>query len=134
MIRHIPTSGQSTAALLTEALWALSVPPDHQNGNTTEAMFGLVTMTDGSVWLAADDSFQITIHPEAILDGIADILQPWIDSGALPSDTNATLAAYIETNKGGVVTPYGMFPQLFKDQSKTFEELQNLGLIAAAPN
>jgi hypothetical protein len=95
----------------------------------TQKLFGTTTMKDGSVWLECDTEFSIPVHAEAELDGIADILQPWIDSGALPADTNTQLAAFIEASKGGTLVVYDAFPQLFKNQSKTREELVSLNLF-----
>ena len=93
-------------------------------------MFAFITCHDGSVWLQVDTTFEIPVHPEAELDGIADVLQPWVDEGVLPSDTIPNLAAFVESKRGQRLTVWEAFPQLFKDQSKTREELVTLGLLA----
>ena len=127
MIRYIPTAGSTVAQDLTEALWALARPPEVRlPGEVTTGLFGCVTCLDDSVCLVVDTEYQITVNEEAVLDGIADILQPFIDAGQLPADTNDNLAAYIEANRGQVITVYSAFPQLFKDQS-----LDLAGMIAA---
>jgi hypothetical protein len=129
MITYIPTSGAETAQALSDSLWGLTRPPQVRDPEDTQQLFGTTTMKDGSVWLACDTEFSIPVHAQAELDGIADILQPWIDSGALPADTNTQLAAFIEASKGGTLVVYDAFPQLFKDQSKTREELISLNLF-----
>lgn len=130
MIRYVPTSGVIVAESLTSALWSLSRPLALRGNDTTQAMFSLFTALNGSVWLVVDTEFEIPVHAEAELDGIADVLQPWIDEGSLPADTNATLAAYIESTRGGRMVPWNAFPQLFKDQSKSREQMIADGLFA----
>ena len=73
----------------------------------------------------------IPVHADAILDGIGDVLQPWIDAGHLPPDTNTTLAALIESKRGQSLVVYEAFPQFFKDQSKTLEQMISAGWLAA---
>ena len=60
---------------------------------------------------------------------IAVILQPWVDTGHLPADTNAQLAALIESKRGQQLVVYDAFPQLFKDMSKTLEQMISAGLL-----
>lgn len=131
MIRFVPTSS-SSAVPLTEALWGLSRPTEVRGARDTRAMFAIVTATDASVWLMVDTEFDIPVHQDAVLNGIADVLQPWIDSGELPSDTNEVLAAFIESKRGGRMIPWEAFPQLFKDASKSREELISLGLFPSS--
>lgn len=123
MIRYIPASAAETLSL---ALWGLARPPEVRGENDTQFLFPWITALDGSLWLAVETEYSILVHEEAVLDGIADILQPFIDAGQLPADTNDNLAAYIEANRGQVITVYSAFPQLFKDQS-----LDLAGMIAA---
>lgn len=131
MILYIPTSGSNTAQALSNALWGLARPVAVRGDDVTQEMFGQMTMSNDSVWLQVDTEFTIPVHPEAELDGIADILQPFIDDGQLPADTNATLAAFIESKRGSSLVVYQAFPQFFKDQAKTQAELQTLGLWPA---
>ena len=95
-------------------------------------MFGWVDdlQTPSKRWLVVDTTFTIPVHAEAELDGIADILQPWIAEGYLPVDTNDTLVAFIESKRGQMLTVYDAFPQLFKDLSKTRQEMIDAGLLA----
>jgi hypothetical protein len=58
-------------------------------------------------------------------------LQPWIDAGHLPADTNTNLAALVESLRGQRLVVYDAFPQLFKDMSKTYAEMITAGLLAA---
>ena len=126
MLRYIPISASAGIAL-TEALWHLHCPPGE--GSTTG--FGtLVTASDDSTWLEIDDEAVVHVHAEAELGGIAVILQPWIDAGHLPADTNTQLAALIESKRGQQLVVYDAFPQLFKDMSKTHAEMIAAGLLA----
>lgn len=94
-------------------------------------MFDVISaVDDGSLWLRVDTTFTIRVNQDAVLDGIADILQPWIDSGHLPADTNTTLAAFVESKRGQDLTVYDAFPQLFKDMSLTTSQMISAGKIA----
>jgi len=127
MIRFVPAS---QAEPLTRALWRLAVPDPAEGG--TDKMFEVITaLDDGALWLLVDTTFTIRVHAEAVLDGIADILQPWIDDGSLPADTNDNLAALIESMRGQDLTVYDAFPQLFKDMSMTTAEMINAMKIAS---
>lgn len=130
MTRYIPTSNESVASDLSEALWSLSRPASVRGSDTTSQMFGTVIDLNGGSWLEALDDFEIPVHPNAVLNGIADILQPWIDSGDLPADTNTQLAALIESNRGSHLVVWDAFPNLFKAMSKTKEQMIADGLLA----
>lgn len=126
MIRFVPGTQVEP---LTRALWRLAVP-DPQTG-ATDQMFEVVTaLDDGATWLMVDTTFTIRVHELAVLDGIADILQPWIDDGALPADTNDVLAAFVESKRGQDLTVYEAFPQLFKDMSLTTAQMIAAGKLA----
>ncbi len=129
MIRYVPTSGLPVAEALSAALWELSRPKALQGPKDTTKMFGSQTCLDGSVWLEVHTTFDIPVHPAAVLNGIADVLQPWIDEGVLPADTNETLGAFIESKRGERLIPWDAFPQFFKDASKSRDELVSLGLL-----
>jgi len=127
----VPTSGDTTARNLSAALWRLSRPS--QGADTTADMFESVTMLDNTVWLAVDTTFTIPVAADAILDGIADVLQPWVNEGALPANTIPDLTTFVETSRGGTMIPWDAFPQLFKDQAKTRAQLETEGLLSATP-
>ena len=127
MIRYIPSSA---AEPLSQALWSLSRPPAMRTEQDTQYLFGWVNALDASRWLMVDTEYEISVHPEAELGGIAVILQPWIDQGHLPADTNTQLAALIESKRGQQLVVYDAFPQLFKDMSKTHEQMIAAGLLA----
>lgn len=126
MIRYVPSSA---AEPLSEALWGLTRPPDVRQANDTSKMFDWVDDTEGKRWLIVETTFTIPVHTEVVLDGIADILQPWIDGGHLPADTNDVLAAFVESKRGQALTVYDAFPQLFKDMSLTQEQMIAAGKI-----
>ena len=127
MIRFVPSSA---AEPLSQALWGLSRPPQVRGENDTLHLFGWITALDGTRWLMVPTDYAINVHAEAELNGIADILQPWIDAGHLPADTNTQLAALVESKRGQRLVVYDAFPQLFKDMSKTREEMIAAGLLA----
>lgn len=127
MIIYVPSSA---AEELSRELWALSRPSTISQPGDTEFMFGWIDDVVGQRWIEVHDDFSIIIHPDAELGGIAQILQPWIDAGDLPSDTNAQLAAFIESKRGQRLVVYDAFPQFFKDMGKTYEQMIAAGLLA----
>lgn len=127
MTRYIPATA---AEPLSAALWRLSDP--HGVGQTHE-LFGWLDGLQGTRWLVADTTFTIAVHPYAELDGIADILQPWITQGFLPANTNENLAALIASKRGDQLVVYDAFPQLFKDMSKSHAEMIELGHLPTPP-
>ena len=127
MIRFVPSSA---AEPLSNDLWSLSRPPAVRGPNDTQYLFGWVNALDASRWLMVDTEYEISVHPDAELGGIAVILQPWIDAGHLPADTNTQLAALIASKRGQQLVVYDAFPQLFKDMSKTHEQMIAAGLLA----
>ena len=126
MIRYVPSSA---AEPLSNALWGLSRPPEVRGANDTQYLFPWITAMDATRWLVVDTEYEVNVHPDAVLDGIADILQPWIDAGHLPADTNTVLAALVESLRGQRLVVYDAFPQLFKDMSKTHAEMIAAGLL-----
>lgn len=124
MTRYIPASA---ASALSAALWALARPDN--SGESTQFLFATASATDGSDWLVALDDYDIPIHSQADLGGIAAILQPFIDAKQLPADTNTQLAALVESKRGQRLVVYDAFPQIFKDMSKTREEMIAAGLL-----
>ena len=127
MILYIPSS---VAELLSGELWSLNCPPSVQGNNSTKYLFGWIDDVNGQRWIEVHDDFSILVHPDAELGGIAAILQPWIDQGHLPSDTNTQLAALIELKRGHRLVVYDAFPQPFKDMAKTHEQMIAAGLLA----
>ena len=115
---------------LSEMLWGLTRPPRvKQAGDATTHLFDWMADKTGAVWIIVDDQFSIPIHPQAELDGIADFLQPFIDSGQLPPDTNEVLASLVKSKRGSSLVVYNAFPQFFKAQGKTFEQMVELKLL-----
>ena len=125
MIRYVPSS---VATELSAALWALSRPV--RSADDTQFLFPWVTALNGSQWLAVKDDYTISVHPDADFAPIATLLQPWIERGELPGDTNTQLAALVESLRGSRLMVYDAFPQLFKDMSKTHAEMIAAGLLA----
>lgn len=114
---------------LSNALWAMARPSEVRSVADTQYLFGWIDDTTGNRWLVVETDYEIPVHPLAELNGIADIIRPWIDAGNLPADTNATLAALIESKRGGRLVPWQAFPQFFKDQAKTYAQMIAAGLL-----
>lgn len=127
MTHYIPSFA---AESLSNALWSLSRPPSLRQPEDTYYLFGWVDDLKGSRWLVVDTEYEINIHPDAELGGIAKILQPFIDAKQLPADTLDNLTALIEANRGKRLVVYDAFPQLFKSMSKTYEQMNDAGLLA----
>jgi hypothetical protein len=127
MTLYVPSS---VAESLSLALWGLSRPPNLRQPEDTQYLFGWIAARDGSCWLVVDENYDVYIHPAAELGGLADILQPWIDAGNLPADTLTQLAALIESKRSQRLVVWGAFPQLFKDMSKTRQQMIDAGLLA----
>lgn len=127
MTRYIPAEA---AEPLSEALWSLSRP--ERTAADTQYLFGWIeSVQDGSRWLQVPTTYTIPVHPNAVLNGIADILEPWIAQELLPADTNENLAALVASKRGDSLTVYDAFPQLFKDMSKSYAEMIELGHLPA---
>jgi hypothetical protein len=126
MTRFVPTSVNAVEDL-NLYLWQLADPTAD---GRTNGMFGYLSDLHGAVWLEVDTEYEITVHQDAVLNGIAGILQPFIDKGQLPADTNTQLALLIESKRGQHLVVYDAFPQLFKDMSKTHEQMIDAGLLA----
>ena len=129
MMKYIPSSA---AQPLSDALWGLSVPENLRGSNTTQFLFEWVDALNGDRYLIVDTECAVHVHPDAVLDGIADILQPWIDAGHLPADTNTQLEALIISKRGQSLTVYDAFPQLFKDMAKSQQQMIDEGLLPAS--
>lgn len=120
MIRYVPSS---VAEKLSNALWALSRPPQVRNPEDTQYLFPWTEDLDGKKWLIVDTEYEIPVHQNADLGEIAAILNPWIQEGYLPADTNTILAQFVESKRGQKLVVYSAFPELFKNMSKTLEEM-----------
>ena len=136
ILRFVPSSA---ADALSAALWGLAKPPAMRDEKDTQAMFPWIMDLkandegedpDEHRWLVVNTTFAIPVHPDAVLDGIADILQPWIDRQQLPAETNTQLAQLVESMRGQQLVVYDAFPQIFKTMSKNYEQMIAAGLLA----
>lgn len=128
MIRFVPTDGAQTAERLSAAFFHFSCTESVTRAS--RLVFPSETCLDGSVWVAVNTEFSVPVLADAVLgQDIADILQPWIDVGLLPASAPAELDAIVQAHRGQRLVLWDAFPQLFKDQSKTREELVSLGLL-----
>lgn len=120
MIVYVPSSA---AEDLSNALWGLTRPPEVRNPQDTQYLFSWRDDLLGTRQLIVDTEFEILIHPEADYAPIGLILQPWIDSGHLPADTNAVLSALIDSKRGQMMVVYDAFPAFFKSLALTQEQM-----------
>jgi hypothetical protein len=120
MTRYVPAT---KAAELSEALFALARPPAvRQAGEVTKAMCAVIQDLDGAAWILINDQKEVRVHEEAELNGIADLLRPWIGHGIEQADIDA-LEALVIASRGGRLIVYDAFPQVFKAASRTRAEL-----------
>jgi hypothetical protein len=130
MIRYIPSSA---AESLSAALLRLSDP--HPEGKVSQFLFGSVVDLHGEKWLMVDTTLSLPIHPDALPEGylptpILLILAKYIDAGHLSQFDEDYLTDLVTANLGGRMVVYDAFPKLFKDMSKTREEMIAAGLLA----
>lgn len=100
----------SRAAELTAMLWALS---DSNPRCGTNALFPIVVLKDGTTCLEVDTEFSLPILEDAELNGIADLLRPWVGHGILQSDID-WLEQMVVANRGRRLVIYEAFPPIFK--------------------
>lgn len=130
MIRYVPSSA---ADALSRSLWTLA-DPEPTRGTT--AMFPTVRALDDSLWLQVETTFSVPVHPGALPDGLLPttillILARYIDAGQLPITADDDLTDLVAAHLGQRMNVWSAFPQLFKDMSKTNEEMITAGLLAA---
>ena len=123
--QYIPAN---EAGPMSEKLWALARPPEAASAEVTTQMFPVVQALDNSLWLAVDTDFEITVHPQAELDGIVDILQPFVGN-SLSADVLQQLADLVVSKRGQPLIVYDAFPQFFKDQGKSFAQMVEFKLL-----
>jgi len=127
------------ATAMSMALYELNRPAavrDARDGTTS--LYGVREALDKSLWLEVDTELSIRIHPQASLDAVAALLQPYVNDGRLPAGTLTGLAQRVEALRGGRMVVYAEFPALFKlpteahpeGLARTFEQMINAGLLA----
>jgi len=125
MIRFVPTSSAEVAESLSRAMWHLSRPQEVAASEGTVRLFPWLQDVNGAAWLQVRTDYKIAVHDEAVLNGIEDVLA---GAGIAKADIDA-LAALVISKRGGTMTPWGYFPQLFKDLSQTREQLVAAGIL-----
>jgi hypothetical protein len=127
MTRYVPvTGGSSTAETLSVALWALHRTPEQLATEATARCFDIVTALDASVWLCCDTELTVPVHESAEIDGIAPIL---LGAGLPQSEVDVVEAAIIAA-RGGEMNLWQHFPEIFKNASKSREDMENENLLA----
>lgn len=120
MIVYIPSSA---AEDLSNALWGLTRPTSVRAEADTQYLFPWRDDLLGTRQIIVDTEFRILVHPDADYTPIGTILQPWIDSGHLPPNTNATLSAFIDSKRGQQIVVYDAFPAFFKSLALTQDQM-----------
>lgn len=100
----------SRAAELTARLWALSDPNPTRG---TDSLFPIVLLNDGTTCWEVDTEYSLPILEDAELNGIADLLRPWVGHGILQSDIDRLEELVLE-NRGKRLVVYRAFPPIFK--------------------
>lgn len=103
------------AIAISMALYELHRPAavrDTRDGTTS--LYDVRKALDKSLWLEVDTELSIRIHPQASLDAVAALLQPYVNDGRLPAGTLEGLSAYVEAHRGQKLVVYESFPALFK--------------------
>lgn len=127
MIKYIPASA---AEELSNALWALSRPHAIRGEQDTQYLFPWIIDNQNNRWIVVDDQYEIPVHVNAQLGNISLILQPWIDEGYLPNNILTNLILIINNKKGASLKVYEAFPDFFKSQSKSLQQMIDLQPIS----
>lgn len=139
MTHYVPASTETNALLLSEALFALAVPRHLQPSDGKQDAFEVIEALNGSPWLVVPDEFTLVMHPQAEINGPADVLQPYESQGYIPAGTLAELDAWIEATRvlptvaERTFCPWDKFPAFFKGLSKSWQGMVDAGLLTA-PN
>lgn len=128
MTLYIPTSGENTAAALSNALWGLTRPASAREEKDTQELFGRKAMSNGSVWLVVDTEFTIPVHQDADVTLIAEILEPFVEAEAITYLELIELFDLIEVTRGQELNIWESFPQYWMDLAKDEDELRTLNL------
>lgn len=91
-------------------LWALS---DSNPMRGTESLFPIVYLNDGTTCIEVDTEYSLPVLEGAELNGIADLLRPWVGHGILQSDLDRLDHLVLES-RGTRLAVYEAFPPIFK--------------------
>lgn len=136
MTHYVPASTETNARLLSDALFALAVPRDLQPSDGLQDAFEVLTALNGSPWLVVPDEFTLVMHPEAEINGMADVLQPYEAQGYIPAGTIAGFETWINATRvlptvaERTFCPWDKFPVFFKGLAKSWQGMVDAGLLA----
>lgn len=99
-------------------------------GRTTHR-FGWTDDVHGARWILWDDECVSFIHPQCSLSELVEILQPFVGSGQLSVDALSDLQEIVDEHRGQSLRLWDAVPQLFKDMSKSYEDMITEGKLAA---
>lgn len=120
-----PASSSSAARALSEAIWSLCLPvSERQDGDTMRA-FEIMQGANGIPYVNIPDDFTAVMHPEASMDPVAAVLQPFETAGHIPAGTVADMRAWVESTRvlpdwqDRQFVPWDKFPAYFQSQAVT---------------
>ena len=137
MTHYVPASNEMNALLFSDALFALAVPRHLQLEDGRQDAFPVIEALNGSAWLVVPDEFTLVMHPQAEINGLADVLLPYESQGYIPAGTLAAMEAWIEATRvlptvaERTFCPWDQFPAFFKGPSKSWQGMVDAGLLAA---
>ena len=139
MTYYVPTSGELPAEILSRALFALARPLALQPPDSIQDAFTVIQALNGSYWLVVPDEFTLVMHPEAEIDGIATVLQPWENNGSLPPGTISDIDSWIQATRvlpsiqERTFCPWSCFPSFFTSRAKTHQQMLDQNLLPPLP-
>lgn len=137
MTHYVPASTETNALLFSDALFTLAVPRHLQLEDGRQDAFPVIEALNGSAWLVVPDEFTLVMHPQAEIDGIADVLQPYESQSYIPAGTVAGMEAWINATRvlptiaERTFCPWDQFPVFFKSFSKSWQQMIDTGLLPA---
>jgi hypothetical protein len=97
--------------------------------------FEVIQALNGAPYLVAPDEFTLVMHPEAEINGLADVLTPYEQAGHIPVGTIAGVDAWIQATRvlptvaERTFCPWEKFPAFFQSASKTWAQMVDAGLL-----
>ncbi len=125
MILYIPSA---MAVSLVKKLESLAGPRGF-HGSAEKPPYEVITDLHGDCWLELETQASMTLNPTADLSGVAGLVQPWMDEGALPAGALGHLLPLLEARRGEFLFVHEAFPQVFKDLAKTRQQMVDAGLL-----
>lgn len=135
-----PATSTNAARALSEAIWTLCLPVAERQQNDTSRAFDVIQGANGTPYVNIPDDFVAVIHPEASMDAVAAVLQPFETAGHIPAGTVQDLRDWVEQTRAlpnwqdRQFVPWQKFPAYFQEMAVTELPAEALpATLAAAP-